>query len=127
MSRSPYMGRRETLVTIEYACLPSAFSRFRGVLIQKLAKDKLRVSFECFRDCDELDHVEPTLTAFVFCDERLRCAEPVGHGLLRETDPRALLPQEGDEDFVFVGPKCLAHAPEPEGCKTSGDFRIIPF
>ena len=36
-----------------------------------------RIRFESQRDLDELDDVEPSLAAFIFCDEGLLATEPL--------------------------------------------------
>ena len=75
---------------------------FGGWLLQargELADELGRVEPDGLGDLDELDDVEPSLSALVLCDERLGPFEPVGHLLLLEVrlDPPLLqLPPEQD-------------------------------
>lgn len=62
-----------------------------------------RTGLQCSRSLDELQHVEPSLAAFVLRDGGLRRhTERIGHWLLGEARAEALHLQERDERRVTV-------------------------
>ena len=67
---------------------------------------------EADRLCDvkELDHIEASLTLFVFGDERLRPAKPGGDISLGQLRGLPLRQQQGAKSFVFPREERTRHA-----------------
>src|SRR5436190_19999440 len=71
------------------SCDPNRNERARwrrrsGDLVDQRPQDPQRIGADFAGNDDELDHVEPSLAAFVFGNKALRLAEALGELLLRE-------------------------------------------
>ncbi len=69
----------------------------------------VRIDAEHLRDFDQLDDIEPPLTAFVFGNERLRPAELVGDLLLGEAGVLAGLDQPVEWYLIALGVNRFLH------------------
>jgi hypothetical protein len=64
-------------------------------------------------DIDELDDAEPSLTAFVLGDERLRLGQALCHLRLRQTLALAEIPQQGTQLLLARRAQSVAHGGRP--------------
>src|SRR4051812_45560448 len=74
-----------------------------GDLAQKHPQDLRRVRSDGARDHDELDHVEPSLAAFVFGNKTLRLTEALGELLLSKAGFIARTDQQLAQCELFGG------------------------